>query len=152
MSAFFHGRWRKMGAATLGLACVFTAAWLRSVSTADFVLFPTINKTNCQLVSSRCRLTLSFSGGDSFESAGWNSEPVYDGLPNGLEHPEWREHRWRFFGFDYSQEPISSHGWSPLIIEYTVPYWSIVMPLALLSADLLLIKPRSKLNQAVPHE
>src|SRR5437764_781766 len=42
MREFFKPCRRKLGMVTLGLACVFAAGWVRSLSVDDFIQLPTV--------------------------------------------------------------------------------------------------------------
>ncbi len=152
MANFFHGWRRKFGVVTLVLACVFAAGWLSTIRSPNCVHFvwQTSDKTafrfgtrNSQLVinSIDASLSLYVSSGINQAIAVWK-----DPTTSTLNYPSQADNEihwvFRFGGFDvgeYSQEdPFEFH-----FKTWRFPYWSIVIPLTLLSAYLLLSKPRS---------
>lgn len=139
MDEFFSGWRRKTGCVTLVLACVFATGWIRSLSTTDF--FHCVSQEG-----SASDLGLSIGG-----YLGW--EYWYDLPRPALRIPKW-----------VSSDPMPIHRlaedhdmtwrvkcWGIEIgtvagdTEFVfVWYGWIVVPLTLLSAYLLLSKPRPK--------
>jgi len=140
---------RRIGVITLAMACVFMTEWLRSRD--DGYAF--------ELVWGSHKL-LSFN-----ESVIWTRSAVgYPAkmwpLPKwrvqygrnvmrfflGSDHLKWSR-RWCGFGFGQFDERLVGmmvrHGTRPF---WSIPYWSIVLSLTLISAYLLLSMPR-KSNQ-----
>ena len=141
MSDFFHGWRRKTGCVTLAMACVFMGLWFRSHYIEDWLVIP-IRSAPTELLSRPSGIAVVTVNGMPPEEYPaqfhWDTQPL-DKL--ALEDPfgslgtvEWR---WDFGGFHFS-----SDGQSVITRWYVVPYWSIVLPLTLLSAFLLLSKPR----------
>lgn len=126
MLSFFRGRKRKFGAVTLASSCMLAVAWVRSEIILDLIRW-------------------NFEVCDCFAS-GYGQFSVSTGLPLkfDLKYLEWsakpiREiNRWELGNFGYSEF------WIPDGVQKSlyVPYWSIVPPLTLLSAYLLLGKPK----------
>jgi hypothetical protein len=125
MREFFHGwRW-KVGVAMLVLACVFAAGWVRSLSTIDEIAMPIGRMTELIFVSLNGRVWIDWGG-------------RYPHLP---QKPLWDSVRLS----DTAKAATMAGGADELehaLRASLVPYWSIVIPLTLLSAYLLLSKPR----------
>ena len=139
---------RKLGIAMLLLACLFVAGWMRSFWFEDAFFFPNGPYITDSVFSSEGLI-------------GWrrDDESVWDmrrddrdyGFPSSQfvkppnylypGVPEWRwGSQWCGFGVASGQD--SSGGDAR---KRTIPYWSIVLPLTLLSGWLLLSKlPASK--------
>ena len=153
MGEYFKPRRRKIGVLTLVMACVIAAGWVRSLTRADLVMLQRGNYTFS--VESMCG-EISFgrlaSGNNNprwiwhsseISPATWrvcdqygNPQPV-DHLTEDIESIEWRFDR---FGFHFG----AGNGAQGRDEIYAFPYLSIVIPLTLLSAYLLLSKPRTK--------
>lgn len=160
MREFFRGWKRKTGVLTLLLACVFAAGWLRSDTQQD-----EITVTAFSLVNS----FVSNSGNLSWwrwhdPKATWFFE--WDTRRNGNHHAtetqkfdallncELQSKRRQFANrtatvliiyFDRDQPATRVEKPKPATDRPTVhntPYWSIVIPLTILSAWLLLSKPK----------
>jgi len=154
---FFEPLRRKIGVFTLVMACVLTAAWVRSLSVRDHFDFP--GKSN---------MTISLSS----EKGGfqWNEHRLYvmhlrmplklvttEEMEKLAEEEQTAEPNffspvviignndvtrdWQVLGFEVHEEALDAAGYGTLR-RITIPYWSIVVPLTLLSAWLLLSKPR----------
>ena len=136
MGDFFIGWRRKVGVVTLVLACVFAGGWVKSLSTTDILNLRGRKQTI--LFSGNCSIALVTP---QFElSRTWHTFPGSEhvffgdlsfkqrGLRTGyrLEHnPEWE-----------LPNGLRSTFW-------TASYWSIVIPLTILSAYLLIVQPKS---------
>ena len=131
MLTFFHGWRRKMGAATLVLAYVLVAGWIRSHELAEVLSLH--HKAPTILFVSGCD-QLGFSYGCYCHSieVGLPDLPTVVLVPDGCN--------WNGYGFYYDSRPAKRFAiGGPGLL---VPYWSIVHPMILLSALLLLSKPR----------
>ncbi|MDB5343655.1 MAG: hypothetical protein JWP89_2032 [Schlesneria sp.] len=144
MHTFFHGWRRKAGVVTLLMACVLVAMWVRSFHQRDAVI--------ARLSAPLYELE-SFCGGILVGRTApspvpihlhWWSFPIYEG-------DKW-DQDWflqdftvdrQSSGFRYRRGTLNvageTHFW--LLI---VPYWSLILPLTLLSAYLILWKPRKR--------
>lgn len=150
MGSYLRPLRRKLGVVTLLLACVFTAAWVRNRSVRDSVNIPTGNSSALQFIS-----------GDQCVSlvAMWSSVPdkkmasfrIYrhdedDGI--GVHagefmlasdpSPFWP--RWFRFGVGTR---------TTTLMTFSLPYWTIVIPLTLLSGWLLFSKRRATLPHSI---
>ncbi len=141
MGGFFHGWRRKIGLLTLMMACLFAAGWVRSLSTIDMLAFP-----------SRLMNYTFVSGEGSFGVTGnfvfnlrqlCREEYGRKFLRVKIEQTEKQTSRdefrsWKFEGAEFRlfRSTSESDGVVPM-----VPYWSIVVPLTLISLLFLLSKP-----------
>ena len=156
---------RKLGVVTLVIACVLAAGWVRSFEKREslhLTLWQVQNiviSVDGKLVIARCPAIMQFG------VIGWITLPTTSvfGPRNGSLRPvgastlfnvhegnfnkfEWRR---QFFGFDCGTIVRASD--SARRIRYIfAPYWSLVIPLTLLSAYLLLSKPRMR-QQPITH-
>lgn len=149
MGDFFHGWRRKAGLTTLAMACLLAVAWMRSRVYGDFITFDRGDRTN--------QFLASFQGGIKWIRSSHESvvaptipprflfsirfvaesdeslQPIFAGQIN----TGW-EWQWRGFGFVCGKAVVSGY----IVSVWKVPYLSLVSPLTLLSAWLILIKPR----------
>ena len=160
MTSYFHPLRRKLGVLTLLIACVFAGLWVRSFEFADhFGVFDVINQREYFLESANGRLLWYWQepdanlGNTGPPYCGWVTEPLEDISP---EHFIFADHsivafRWGFQWFNFGGDQFFSTKPTKLSggIQLFFPYWFIVIPLTLLSAWLLLSKPRAKKPPAV---
>ncbi len=143
MGGFFHGWRRKAGCAFLVIAIPLASAWMRSASTDDAVRFTVFGRRH--LIRSE-RNGLSWCGwdekDDDFRMPNWASQPHWQpedlkiapgvlsgSFLRGFPHPDY------LFGILFERE--SRRG-----CEWKIAHWILVWPLTLLSAYLILWKPR----------
>ena len=154
---YFKPLRRKIGVLTLLLACVFAAGWVRSITRVDRIVICCSRLSRQQFktdgdgfwylreVSQR---PVTFAHVQMFD---WRL-PAFHGWPGWPYREEsWNfqtDWRWQAIGFDlgkfhFQDEGISqgARRWS---VAIRVRFWSIVIPLSLLSAYLLLSKPRTR--------
>ena len=146
MGEFFRGWRRTVGVGTLALACLFMAGSERSRTTCDFISFFGSNRKALHDLSSTrmglmyMRTEKDFTGQTksiTFATRAWKMAPGKDYL-SGIEM-NWRINSCGFrFGKSVRREPHTITN----ITAWIVPYWSIVIPLTLISVYLLLSKPR----------
>jgi len=119
MGDCFHGWPQKAGVFTLILACVCAMGWLRSQSTLDVIKIPIGGSTYCHCYSGtgECGCSIVSGRGLSLSGLKWDTTRIDDR-----------------FSVTFTDIPIRC----PIIF-----YWSVVIPLALVSVLLLLFKPRS---------
>ena len=152
MREFFQGWRRKTIVVTLVLACLLMAGWMRSFITFDALYAPigqliSANGGIYGELSVETPLDFSFF---SYGSQGPNvkGRADYYNDPN-MVRKFWH---WRFFGFAYGFQ----HADREQAILCIIPYWSIVIPLTLVSAYLLLSKPRTQalkgISEPMPSE
>ena len=155
MPPYFHGWRRKIGVLTLGLACVFAVGWVRSRTHLDRVTFFKYGCAIHCLTSDRESIqwfVTTAPENDPMLSQtlfDLKSYPTSEMLVNSLYRPIFNqpphlEKHWNVGSFDISEAlfRVTISGDFNIFLVNT-PYWSIVIPLALLSAWLLLSKPRS---------
>jgi hypothetical protein len=154
MREFFRGWRRKVGTVTLGMALGFSGLWVRSLSVRDIAAWKHIH------AEFRIR---SFEGTLGWQRlappssntwTGWQSQTNFKGdffdpwsTFEGFDVILWR---WDWLGFSLGSALLDEPEVpriNPEIVVFIVPYWSIVIPLALLAAYLLLSKPRAKKHQ-----
>lgn len=146
MRAFFRGWRRKLGMVLLGMAC----GWSRSLRYYNTIEFPVDPHTTAFVVSTRQFVGVRFEFTQDLPSRwafyeckaddtlplDWSDE---DKGKNPLHYSrklEWLS-EWNEFGIGGNSEELPSY-W---LLEFMVPYWSIAIPLTLLSAVVLLWKP-----------
>jgi hypothetical protein len=149
VDTYFKPLRRKVGIATLVLACVCAVGWVRSLSATDAILIPIGD------ASQDDDTTQGFWSSDSGLNWGkflWPRvrSPVDFESYNHRQRNEWGVPayfqsvdivwQWRFCGFG-----IGFSRMTPMASVWVVPYWSVVGPLTLLSAWLLLSKPRQSM-------
>jgi hypothetical protein len=175
MREFLHGWRRKAGVISLVLACLFTGAWVRSFKSTDTVTIRSGEFTYECLASIDCRLGWLRSTeerddstdpefGPTFpkwKSTSFRSGPDASGqrfavtLPDSpgflvgesfFEAPSVRW-KWRWCGFGAGTVRLGwvvSSGWQ--IDFFVIPYWSVALPMTVVSAYLILGKPRKRVD------
>lgn len=127
MGDFFKPWRRKFGVVTLGLSCMFAGVWVRSLNRSDAINAP-LDDHNFYV--------FSFDG-----VICWGAWPIEATSTWSLPS----------FGTLFISNPDKARVSATLaeardstegLVEWTAPYWSIVLPLTLISAYLLLGKPR----------
>lgn len=158
MGEFFKPWRRSFGVVTLGLACLLLAGWVRSLSRRDWI---EIGSDPCVdlLVSNRGNLMWECHNGYRLMKRPWLALSRLFVLRTSISAqrlrrfildefvesdsgfpPSWKND---FCGFKYDEYTTSSPDGSGIreVRVRVFPYWSIVAPLTLLSACLLLSKP-----------
>lgn len=152
MREVFHGWRRKFGVLTLLMACVFTGEWVRSYTVNDEIAVTWSGRLHAFLSSSGEFSLISWSNDEIPDSFEWE---VKSDVSNGqvshymsLGMPRPKRH---WFWWDEVREMTADKSGI-----WIIHYWSIVTPLTLLSAFLLLTKPRKstpkKITESVPSE
>ena len=126
MGEFFKGWRRKAGLVTLGTACVLMVGWIRSRVMYDVMALSAFGRFNV-VESELGRILWLASDRDqsAWQQLGWRSLSLSDPRLNNLVHTE------------IVMRYLGKHVWA-----LGLPYWSLVLPLTLLSAWLILGKPR----------
>jgi hypothetical protein len=143
MTEFFKGWRRRSGIVMLALASLFATGWVRSYVFDDYILRD--GRDDIIIVE-------SVSGGISWErnthdapsqtDIGWEyhsidaKSEVYGDKYDGCT-VHWR---WRWAGFDFGE--LHHPFFQMTIVEWTIPYWAVTAPLTIISAWLILGKPR----------
>jgi hypothetical protein len=146
MGSYFKPWRRRIGMVTLVMACVFAAGWVRSRYFFDQFSVLTKQDILCLFNSESSELTWStWTNVSSF--------PMFDSgpaSPRDLVQTYARAtYRCRFCGLkscDNDTEPYDSR--AVIFHAWTIPYWSVVIPLTLLSAWLLLSKVKTSSGTA----
>jgi hypothetical protein len=143
MWSYFKPLRRKIGVATLVLACVFATGWVRSLIVCDGLLPPwgpgELWSKNGAMILVTSILPRDPQASTSFE---WLRYPLADArfiYENGSFGCSWR--------FEFVQSGIcdcSLNGPRVVFTVYKLWYGFITIPLTLLSAWLLLSKPQEK--------
>lgn len=155
MREFFRPWRRKIGVCTLGIACLFAAGWVRSQWKADAIWFPA--KLDDYFVDSlhgaiRFYKVIPATGTPilpgrrlSFVTEDGRSPPhvKHDNNGNSFPFDPWGKldapvtSNWMLFAVGTGTVTSTRLKVEMIVVQY----WSIVIPLAVLSACLLLIKP-----------
>jgi hypothetical protein len=144
MREFFRGWRRKVGCVSLVMACAVMGMWARSFGKIDQLRVSAFSVMSIRGTVGVIRSTHPLPG----------SQPTYSPFPvseilnsqpdeNG-NYPDWWggmdvNQRWDLAGFHFGQR-IDPDQQS--IIQLGFPHWSLASPLTLLSAYLILWKPR----------
>ncbi len=135
MREFFHGWRRKFGVVTLVIACALAGIWIRSRAVEDVAAF-TISDRLHMITSSCGRLTwwaCNGTGGPRHWLE-WTADAIEQPVPRDREH--WVVATYFVPGSDDPERNRVSY--------WTLRYYSIAIPITLLSAYLILWKPRKK--------
>lgn len=146
-----------MGVTTLVIACAATAGWTRSLFVMDQVIVAsqTIGcDTDISLTSidgqlafvQKVQLPLREDTAIIWHTPRWNS---WNRGGKTIRNIVMADFPWRlrFLGFGYGWGQHVEMLGAFRMSAWVVSYWSIILPLTLLSAYLLLIKPRPKPNR-----
>jgi hypothetical protein len=127
MHTFFHGWRRKVGVVTLVMAVVVFGAWMRSLMVQDtFFLGSSF---------------INVSGGMIAQQA-WVTDQVYPvDIPKIASSDP---HAVLVVIGDVGPEMVIGNPYLRLETMWAIPYWSLVLPLTLLSAYFILWKPRTR--------
>lgn len=141
MRELFRGWRRKVGCMTLVMALVLAGIWVRSFNTFDILVCPARQQTTLVSGNGSIVWAKAWIAKDTkpFQLPKWKAMPSKSQLffSDPALNINWI--RCRFgSGYEYTDAPIRQISSSYWIF----PFWSIVMPLTLLSAYLLLSKPR----------
>ena len=152
MRDFLHGWRRKAGCVTLVIACVLCGMWVRSLGVSDFVEFngrPWRYCVHSVIGNIRLIRTTPFTEYPFFDFITEEARNEFHVtiLDNGTMELapsrgvtfEW-QFDWR--GFHLSDGTFDRNSVPFRIQECVIPYWYLTIPLTLLSAYLILWKPR----------
>lgn len=140
---YFKSLRQKIGVATLAIACVFAAGWLRSEMLSDILNLPyRSHRAGVRSQSGTFGWCYEYTlDGREYPTVvvGWRTETV----PKPLI--DWRKYQRGLgrLGFQWGSDKF---GDVERKYYFQAPYWSIVIPLTLLSAYLLISKPRTKIG------
>jgi hypothetical protein len=146
MKESFRGWRRKIGVVTLVMACLFVAGWVRNYFIRDSVNIPTGNSSSIEFISGYQCLNLVVM---------WSTIPDHEMASFRIYHQKEEEEigfpagKFLFGGFAGDHFPFrpswfrfSNEVRTTSLMIFSLPYWSITIPLTLLSGWLLLSKPR----------
>ena len=155
MREFFRGWRRKVGVVTLLMACVFMSGWVRSRAISD----------NLRFIYANSRIKIWSSSGYLESTHRSQPEALFSSWSHRLEFrrnyfPEIHRplgiisanDRWECCGFFagatqiYFLDPMIP---ALLLNGVAMRYWSIVIPLTLISPWLLLRKPRKSIQKTI---
>ncbi|WP_010582798.1 hypothetical protein [Schlesneria paludicola] len=144
MRELFRGWKRKLGVIALVLACVFTGAWVRNYSVRDSINLPTGNSSSIQFLSGyQCLNVIAmWTSIPDKEMASFRLYRHEEGDGVGIHAGEIMfagdasPFRPKWFRFGIGERKTT-------LMTFSLPYWSIVLPLTALSAYLLISKPRA---------
>ena len=129
MGEFFKPWRRKVGIVSLLMALVFMGGWVRSGNWADVFY----SRSGYALMSAKHHLTWLRVRGVGSQSR----RPFLK-----WESDDFSEEPWAYNN-KFSDRQIVTKFFPGNLTMWAVPYWSIVVPLTLLAAWLLLSKPRN---------
>jgi hypothetical protein len=141
MHTFFHDWRRKAGCVALGAACGLAVLWIRSLSTGDLLeLRPT----------RMSQVTIMSAYGDAKSSYQWALEGSFEDDP----FFEWNTFKTRGNGGSFLPSVFTgswgrSDGVSGESAGIQIPYFISAIPLTLLSAYLMIWRPRKRMNKPV---
>ncbi len=147
MKEFFHGWRRKVGIVALVMACGFLTLWFRAGAVEDVILSGNGKGTVISLQLSRKGVAWNRYEGLVMKPAmkWWREPPVagQEGPPRAFFTREpiaiTRGAQWYIFSYGQIQNSLGN------TMDYWVlSFWSITIPLTLLSAYLILWKPRNR--------
>jgi hypothetical protein len=145
MHTYFHSWRRKAGVITLVMACVFMGAWIRSLRVQDQLVVP--RRDSAHLFASRNGILGWVRVSPLLATIEWSSIAVTGTMEDswGDAEAHWR---WHYCGIDIGAATLTAKSQGRVIKmqfeQWGVPYWTIVMPPTLLSAYLILWKPRKR--------
>jgi hypothetical protein len=157
MFTFFHGWRRKAGWIAFAMTILLVIAWKRSQSYSDSLVSPS-SPTRYGMISSEAGLEFfgaefpTAEAGSKWMQSGWNSDRIrksWDGrvldINSSIAIGEnlWVSER---FGFCRFENRTGDEEDPRRVKAVIIPYWSVIVPTALLSACLILWKPRKRLS------
>jgi hypothetical protein len=172
MREFFNGWRRKIGMMTLVMALVLMGLWVRSHSVKDLWGFGSGQEKavlGLTTFPGEFRWQRQEFDREAFYRAGWycraydaSELAATDDVVSASSKLEWR---WRRLGFDFGAATLNATsyaapGYYPegfevpqnpeepnleRVVFWTIPFYSIVLPLTAVSAFLLIFKPRQSL-------
>jgi hypothetical protein len=148
MGEFFKGWRRKVGSLTLVLALVFMVGWVRSFYVSDVILFPTANAMNTW-ISDKHGLVWLAMGQTNEEHEEQMKEfdvpfVIAVAFPQSLDLRGWKL-KSSFYGFEFFER----HRHELTDRVQIIPYWSLTIPLTVISFWLLLSKPNKSTQKKI---
>lgn len=159
MREFFKGWRRKLGCGLLMMACALMVMWLRSRSLSEDAFLPFGQQATLQLISRNSTLTVR-KFVSRFRAATAKAGPdrilllgVYPPTQRSTGHVAFSAdetnrlqlgtpYAWTFKICGIGLATFQDNDLPVRVAIYTIPYWSMVLPLTFLSAWLILWKPK----------
>ena len=139
MGEFFRGWRRKVGVVTLLIACALMAGWIRSLTHFEGVSLPVERMPNYFIVSWDSSLVwLTENAGVTGPYPQFKSRSI-TGDDDRIFQSPYYEWRWKWYGFGFGVGTGSS--------LTVIPYWSVTIPMTLVSVWLLLISRQRQSTQ-----
>ncbi len=146
MDEFFKGWRRKAGLVTLAMALLLMAGWMRSAILMDVIIIACGKETHiAQSLEGELSWRWLVNIAPQQSSAEWHTlkdAPLYLRFSTATSLTTERQLKW--CGFDFGTTAENDGSWG------IVPYWSLVLPLTLLSAWLILVKARNEKRTQAP--
>lgn len=146
MWEFVHGWRRKAGCVSLVMACLTCAAWVRSISVIDNFYIPQRDSFySLESVAGTFRVS-RFTPRMLEIPFQWNSN---ENIRTARIEPWWEasvEWSWDFGDFHAGVATIQVNRDEMRYRLWMIPYWSVILPLTVLSVYLILWKPRPKME------
>jgi len=152
MREFFRGWRRKIGVVTLMMACIFMGGWCRSTMFHDICCVRANRTSFVELHSLRhsfvCQLNYDSSDGPDLAEVRSFTMAESDFDPFQYYGEFFSDHCWQQHGFGICRLPL---GIIPKgsFDAISIPYWSITIPMTLISFSLLLSKPRKSTQKKI---
>ncbi|MFO1044715.1 MAG: hypothetical protein U0941_23325 [Planctomycetaceae bacterium] len=139
MGDFFHGWRQKAGCVALTMELVVFAAWMRSYNSPDSIG----EKQTPWLISHDGIIVLASQSGPYNYPLIWDWYGFYTTDPAIFAQGYRREFEWKCVSRRGSVGlELGCHEFSGYAVDWLrVPYWTILLPISLLSANLILGKP-----------
>jgi hypothetical protein len=150
MREFFRGWRRKVGCVTLVLAVAVTGMWARSFVVADQLRVSACSVASIRGTVAAVRSTPPLASPQPTYSTFLVSEIMNFKPDENGNYPDWWggvkvDQRWDLAGFHFGRRRIDQDQQSTIQLGF--PHWSLVLLLTLLSAYLILWKPRKRVKQ-----
>ncbi len=147
MTTYFKPLRQKVGVVTLAISCLLMSGWVRSQSMQDTFAVRTGSAYRFKLVSAWQRLVfviIHIDSNEQFTFTFWTSESAVRSEWRLLLVPPVPTLSFRIDNrFLATGNGVAQFGNTKISADsFHLPYWSVVIPLTLLSAWLLLSKPR----------
>ena len=161
MGTFFHSWRRKIGVLTLVLACVLMVGWVASLRAVLHTAFSIGKCTLIQLISREATVTIRKVHSKlpvqeiqvdrvllmGFQTPqGRSTGNLAVNVDSKARADEGSPYHWTIKNYGFEIGGVVDAKFPLDVFIVTVPYWSIVLPLTLLSAWLLLSKRRQKVT------
>jgi len=163
MGDYFKLWRRKVGVVTLVMACVFTAVWIRSINRRETAAFSVRNNMRFQIFSQNGNVKIRIIVSDFPVRDFFGQLDKVILLKPFFTSGVTREHavpidekmlirdssRWNLTGYGFVVANFKQEILSVRVSVWIVPYWLLVIPLTLVSAYLLLSKPRKSTSKKI---